>query len=170
MNEIYELQMMLRRIAQIDKSIEVVNPSGIYDRETEEAVSEVQAQNGLPVTGRVDGATWDIITALFTLAVGKITGGGEPLYIFPNAKYQIRAGEISDIVIAVQVILNAISHAYDDYGYIVPSGVYNTETQNAITHFQGINHLPQTGIVDSKTWDALAQNYNSFVNNPYYES
>ena len=45
MNEIYELQMMLRRIAQIDKSIEVVNPSGIYDRETEEAVSEVQEQN-----------------------------------------------------------------------------------------------------------------------------
>ncbi len=170
MNEIYELQMMLRRIAQIDKSIEVVNALVIYVRDREKAVWVLLELYVLPVSVRVVGASWDILTAFFTLAVGKITGGGEPLYIFPNAKYQIRAGEISDIVIAVQVILNAISHAYDDYGHIVPSGVYNTETQDAITHFQGINRLPQTGIVDSKTWDALAQSYNSFANNPYYES
>ncbi len=92
MNEIYELQVMLRRIAQIDKCIDVVNPSGVYDRETADAVSELQEQNGLPVTGRVDNATWDMITALFTAAVGRITGGGTPLYVFPHSNYAVKAG------------------------------------------------------------------------------
>ena len=169
MNEIYELQVMLRRIAQIDKCIDVVNPSGVYDRETADAVSELQGQNGLPGTGRVDNATWDMITALFTAAVGRITGGGTPLYVFPHSNYAVKAGEISDIVMAVQLMLNALSHVYDDYYEISPSGVYNTETKDAVTHFQGINRLPQTGVVDAKTWDAIANNYNAFVNNPYYE-
>ena len=56
MNEIYELQVMLRRIAQIDKCIDVVNPSGAYDRETAYAVSELKEKKGITVTGREENA------------------------------------------------------------------------------------------------------------------
>lgn len=169
MNEIYELQVMLRRIAQADNNIATVNPSGVYDKSTANAVSEVQEQNGLPVTGRVDYATWNIITALFSLAMGKFSEN-TPLRIFPDASYIADTGEISDLVMIIQLLLNALSSSYDEYRHIKPSGIYDDETKSAVRHFQEVNRLPQTGKVDSDTWDAIAHSYNTFANNKYYES
>ncbi len=169
MNEIYELQVMLRRIAQADNNIAMVNPSGIYDKSTAKAVSEVQEQNGLPVTGNVDFATWNIITALFSLAMGRFSEN-TPVSVFPNVSYIADSGEISDLVMIIQLLLNALSSSYDNYHEIKPSGIYDDETKDAVRHFQKVNLLPQTGAVDSDTWDAIANSYNTFSNNRYYES
>ena len=38
---------------------------------------------------------------------------------------------------------------------IVPDGIYGEETENAVSVFQGLQGIPQTGRVDERTWKAL---------------
>ena len=63
--EVYELQYMLRKIAQITGIIPLVNTDGIYGADTREAVRSLQSQNGLSPTGEVDKATWDKIFEIY---------------------------------------------------------------------------------------------------------
>jgi len=57
-------------------------------------------------------------------------------------------GEKSDIIYIIQIILSAISVAYDEFENILPSGTYDGKTADAIREFQRINNIPETGIVD----------------------
>ena len=58
---IYDLQVCLRRIQQENDHPQPLVPDGIFGAETAEAVRAHQRQNGLPVSGQVDRATWDSI-------------------------------------------------------------------------------------------------------------
>lgn len=57
---IYDLQVCLRRIQQENDHPQPLVPDGIFGAETAEAVRAHQRQNGLPVSGQVDRATWDL--------------------------------------------------------------------------------------------------------------
>jgi peptidoglycan hydrolase-like protein with peptidoglycan-binding domain len=76
--EVYELQHMLRKIAQITGGVPLINTDGIYGEATREAVSVFQQENGLPVTGEVDKATWDRIFAVYKDSV-YATAQAEPI-------------------------------------------------------------------------------------------
>lgn len=89
---------------------------------------------------------------------------------FPNPDYKTHLGEKSDIVYIIQIILSAVAVVYDDFENIVPSGVFDQETSDAIRRFQELNRLPVTGIVDKQTWNTLANNYNIFSDNSDYTS
>ena len=52
----------------------IPNPDGIYDENTQEAVSVFQSVFGLPVNGRVDYATWYKISYLYTAVRRMIAG------------------------------------------------------------------------------------------------
>ena len=39
----------------------LINPDGLFEAETTEAVSLFQRQNGLPITGVIDFATWTLL-------------------------------------------------------------------------------------------------------------
>ena len=55
---VFELQTMLRRMIFISQNIKRINPDGIFGTETTEAVKSFQALKNLPVTGDVDFETW----------------------------------------------------------------------------------------------------------------
>lgn len=55
---VFELQTMLRRMSFISQNIKRINPDGIFGVETTEAVKSFQALKNLPVTGDVDFETW----------------------------------------------------------------------------------------------------------------
>jgi len=63
--EIYELQTMLRKIAQEDGGLIILNPDGIFGPETENTVKQFQSQRGLPITGVVNFATWTAIAKAY---------------------------------------------------------------------------------------------------------
>ena len=90
---------------------------------------------------------------------------GIAIYPFPGANYKTFIGEKSDIIYIIQILLSAIAVVYDDFETIVPSGTFDQKTSDAVGRFQKFNQLPITGIVDKRTWDALANNYNTFSDN-----
>ena len=166
-NEVYELQSKLRRIAQINGDMSIIIADGIFGPDTEEAVRDFQAIYGLPPTGTVDYATWNKVMEEYGDALYKISPG-IAIFPFPGGDYVTHLGEKSDIIYIIQIILSAVAVVYDDFENISPSGTYDTETADAVRRFQKLNQLPQTGMVDKRTWDSLAQNYNIFADNESY--
>lgn len=166
---ILELQNMLRRISQMEHRLPLVNPSGVYDETTREAVRLFQTEAGLPPTGEVDYATWNAILACYRGCESCMTPD-VPIYPFPGRGYRTFPGEKSPVVLIIQIILDAISTTYDAFYDVRPTGIYDQNTQDAVSEFQKINRLPETGVVNDETWDALAESYNTYDGNTSYQS
>jgi peptidoglycan hydrolase-like protein with peptidoglycan-binding domain len=165
-NEVLELQNMLRLISQADGNLPLVNPDGIFGPETEAAVIAFQREAGLPANGIVDFATWNAIFHAYMNASRMISL--RPIQPFPSGSYEIHRAERSDIVFFIQLMLSALAVAIDDFDDIVPTGIYDEKTENAITEFQKKHGIPANGIVDRQTWDALARSYNHIFGNALY--
>jgi peptidoglycan hydrolase-like protein with peptidoglycan-binding domain len=165
--EIYELQTMLRLLAQTDGSIPSVNPDGIFGPETERAVLAFQGNMGLLQTGTVDFQTWTAITKAYRTAQ-TMTQRGLAFFPFPANGYTVSKNEKSDLVCIIQIMLSGVGVAYDLFSDIGISGIYDTETESAVRAFQKFNRLPQTGTVDVFTWNRLASAHNLLATNPIY--
>lgn len=162
-----ELQEMLRVISREDPALPVINPDGMYGRETAEAVRIFQSRRGLSPTGTVDAETWDAIVRE-AAAVTEELSGGAPISPFPSASYVTKSGERSPIVYIIQAMLTEICPAYDGVPTEHITGVYDEETEKCVKLFQKYNRLEQTGQVDKKTWNALAKSFNVFAFNNNY--
>ena len=65
----------------------------------------------------------------------------------------LKIGDSGNDVKIIQNQLNSISKNYPAINYIImPSGVFDTQTENAVKKFQEIFFLPVTGQVDKATW------------------
>lgn len=70
---------------------------------------------------------------------------------------------------SLQAMLYEISYHYPSIPRLVPNGVFGEETLEAVMVFQREFHLPVTGKVDNKTWDAIVLAYtqvSSALENP----
>ncbi len=63
--DVRNLQTYLRGIADDSGAISPVAVTGIFDEATKNAVAALQEQNGLPPTGNVGPATWNLIRRLY---------------------------------------------------------------------------------------------------------
>ncbi len=161
---ISELQRYLREIYHSDGSVPLVNPDGIYGAETTTAVRKFQSDNGIPVTGKVDNATWN---AIYTAYLKALENNSPPRGIYPFPKYgnyEIYEGENSDTVAIIQLMLKVLSDFYDDIDGNERDGIYNEKTMNDIKTFQKRAGIPITGIINKLTWNALASEYNRLGN------
>lgn len=55
------IQFLLLELTRDYDEFGDIEKSGIYDRVTQNAVADFQSRNGLPMTGNVDGKTWDAL-------------------------------------------------------------------------------------------------------------
>jgi len=156
------LQKMLRLLWLVtgDEGYEV-GVSGTFGEGTEMAVRHFQAENGLPVTGVADLATWEAIRAEYE-RLAFLAEPPMPIYPFLRERSGVvRFGERSDLVAIIQLMLDALDPLYD-FAYVPKSGIFDSATVEAVRKFQTINDLPSpSGAVDRLTWNALAEEYNS---------
>lgn len=76
---------------------------------------------------------------------------------FPGFTLQI--GSQNNYVRTIQNQLNAISNSYPAVPKVAEDGIYGEATANAVRTFQQIFGLPQTGVVDFKTWYEISRVY-----------
>ena len=162
-DRIYEAQKYLRELHYDDSRAEklpLVNPDGIYGEETRTAVREFQRMYGLPITGSINYATWTALYAEYLLSKERAERPA-PVFHFPEEHgYMTAVGENSDIVAIIQFILRTLAHEYDDIAGKPPSGVYDDQTIKDIRSFQNTHGIPESGMVDKRTWNSLAAAYN----------
>ena len=73
--------------------------------------------------------------------------------------YDLNIGASGNKVLQIQEQLNAIAQAYPALPAISEDGIYGQATKNAVSKFQSIFGLPQTGIVDYPTWYKIQEIY-----------
>ena len=161
---IYEVQEYLRFLAKNGYPLPLVIPDGIYGAETRGAVSVFQGLVSLPVTGRVDYATWQALVSAYETAK-RITDPSLPIYPFEEvlSDRKVSEGDRFLLVYIIQVILQTIS-AFWNIEQQAITGIYDAQTVSNIRAFQRANGLTETGEVDRLTWDRLARAYNKYLN------
>ncbi len=76
---------------------------------------------------------------------------------YPNETLQV--GSNNKYVKTIQNQLNAISRSYPAIPKVREDGIYGESTAEAVRTFQSIFGLPQTGVVDFKTWYEISRVY-----------
>lgn len=66
---------------------------------------------------------------------------------------------IEQPVRSLQTMLRVIAEDDPQLPTVVPDGIYGPTTMVAVTAFQRRQNIPITGIVDERTWDAIALAY-----------
>lgn len=73
--------------------------------------------------------------------------------------YDLTIGSSGPKVRQMQEQLNRIAQNYPSIPTVTPDGIYGPQTAEAVSTFQGIFRLPQTGVVDYPTWYQISQIY-----------
>ena len=158
---IIEIQNNLRELTKAGWALPSIIADGIYGEQTRKAVRQFQLTQELPVTGRVDLITWQVLRAAADRSRWE-RSPASPIYPWnrPLAGGTANPGERTDLIYIVQIMLRE-SVAYD---FELPlTGVLDDATSRALRRFQQINGLTVTGQVDRSTWDALADAYNKYL-------
>lgn len=160
------LQRYLRRLSEEGdgNGMFSVPIDGIFDTQTEAAVSEFQRTRRLPVTGRADRVTWDTLFREYEILVRE---NDTRIYadFFPSAppNYQTEFGEQSPFISLLQFVLDELRVSYDTLPQFEMSGTFDGDTSLAVKEFQRIHSLPITGRVNLNTWNRLSDAYNRHV-------
>jgi len=155
---IRSLQTMLRVIAEDDPGHLKLIPDGIYGPETAAAIIRFQQKHRLPPTGVTDQGTWDAIVEAFEPALIR-QDSAWPLNILLDPGQVIRRNEHHPNVFLIQGILAALSEIYGSISRPKLTGTLDEATADALTSFQRISGLPETGHIDKITWKHLALQY-----------
>ncbi|MGM9534869.1 MAG: spore cortex-lytic germination protein SleC, partial [Intestinibacter sp.] len=76
---------------------------------------------------------------------------------YPGTSLQV--GSEGSYVRTIQNQLNAISNSYPAVPKVAEDGIFGEQTAEAVRTFQKIFGLPQTGVVDFKTWYEISRVY-----------
>lgn len=155
---IRSLQTMLRVLSEDDRRLPTVVPDGIYGPSTMHAVTAFQRMYGLPVTGVADQSTWERIVEAYEPALIRV-GKAEPIEIILDPGQVFRFGDSSPYIYLLQGMLTQLS--LDHPRIVAPgnSGLIDTPTASALSGFQSLAGLPETGELDKITWKHLVKQF-----------
>lgn len=158
---IIEIQRNLRELHNAGWEIQSIVADGIYGDHTRETVRQFQTIQSLPVTGIVDYLTWQVLQT--TAAIQR--ANRHPAAPICPWNRPLKDGttleeERTDLIYLAQLMLQE-SVAYDIE--LPLTGVLDAPTRDALGHFQLLNGLPASGVLDRDTWNALADAYNKYL-------
>lgn len=154
------IQYFLSYLAEFYSEIPQIDVDGVFGVQTENAVKDFQRLFELPVTGRVDLATYD---ALYRTYLGFIQTlpfkylDGE---IYPYPGIPLRRGAESEVVRLLQEYLDYISQFIDQIPSVSPTGYFGQRTEESVIAFQRLYGIEPNGTVGAQTWNAITSLYN----------
>ena len=163
--EVKRIQISLNRISKNYPAIpKIAYPDGIFDVQTEAAVKKFQEIFNLTQDGVIGKATWYKIVYIYS-SVKKLSELDSEGVSASNVSNQFQdtldVGSTGAGVKLVQYYLSFIAQFNDFIPAVTQDGVYGQATKNAVSAFQQSVGLPQTGVVDEATWNALYSSYKS---------
>lgn len=156
---IAEILGLLYEIALRDSRIPIVLPQREYTDEAALAVRAYQEAYGLPVTGEIDGETWDSIVKTYH----ELTDSALPLRVFPAGGARMQRGDSGEQVQLVQSLLNLAAKRFRNLDAVPVTGEYDAATEAAVRKLQQLSGLPETGVLDRQTWNRIAALFNSMT-------
>ena len=153
------VQVSLNRISQAYPAIpKIPTVDGIFGARTEAAVRKFQEVFNLAVDGIVGKATWYALVRLYTAvtSLSELRSQGQRFYANSWANNNpLQQGETGVRVEHLQYMLNTLSAYIPEIPSVTIDGIFGTNTRNAVIAAQRRFGLPQTGVVNSQTWDEI---------------
>lgn len=162
-NDVRTIQVQLNRISRNYPAIpKIESPDGTFGIQTEEAVKAFQSIFNLNVTGMVDKATWYKIAYIYTSVKRLAELNSEGLSIEEVSKQyseELRIGMDGSEISNLQYYLAVVGAYYQSVQPVDITGYFGEQTEASVKSFQKVFGLPETGIVDRRTWNDLYRAY-----------
>lgn len=162
-NDVKRIQLSLNRIGKNYPAIpKIAFPDGIFDVETENAVKEFQEIFNLTPDGIVGKATWYKIVFVYNgvKRLSELDSEGVSISALSSQfKSELKEGDRGNEVRVLQYYLTFIAEFNNFIPTINPDGIYGPQTAETVRVFQSSVGLPQTGVVDETTWNAIYSSY-----------
>ena len=153
------VQTELNRISQSYPAIPKVNPvDGIFGARTEAAVRKFQEVFGLTVDGIVGRATWYALVRIYVAVtrLAELRSQGQKYYVNSwAAANPIQRGDRGIKVEHLQYMLSVLGAFIPEIPEVAIDGIFGPNTYSAVIAAQKRFGLPQTGVVNAATWDAI---------------
>lgn len=162
------IQASLNRISQNYPAIpKIANVDGIFGSRTEASVRAFQEVFGLEPDGIVGRATWYALVRLYTAVtrLSELRSQGQQFYAISwNPDNALQVGSTGDQVRQLQYRLSILAEFIPGIPNVSVDGIYGPATRAAVLAAQRRFRLPETGIVDKATWDAIYDQYSGIEN------
>lgn len=162
------IQTELNRISQNYPSIPKVYPvDGIFGAQTENAVRRFQQIFNLQSDGIVGQATWYALVRLYTAVtnLSELRSQGQRYYAISWATTNpIRQGDRGIRVEQLQYMLQVLAAYIPSIPSISVDGIFGPATRDAVLAAQRRFALPQTGVVNYDTWEAIYDQFSGIEN------
>jgi peptidoglycan hydrolase-like protein with peptidoglycan-binding domain len=164
------MAMYLNTISKNYPAIPKITPvSNVYNIDTEAAVRKFQEIFNLPVTGVIDNATWMKIIYIYTSVKKLAELDSRGASIAENSVGRLPEMKLGDSGVWIQrldYLLAVVSSYYRDVMTLDSNNdVFDEATENSVKSFQKLFGLPETGVVDSRTWGQLLRAYRGIAEN-----
>jgi len=165
------IQTELNRISQNYPAIpKIPTVDGIFGSRTESAVRKFQEVFNLTPDGIVGPATWYALVRIYTAvtSLSELRSEGQRFYANSWAlNNPIRQGETGIRVEHLQYMLSVLSAYIPSIPPLAVDGIFGNATRAAVIAAQRRFGLPETGIVDSKTWDEIYDQFSGIENTSF---
>lgn len=165
------IQVALNRIAQNYPAIpKIATVDGIFGSRTEATVRAFQRIFNLTPDGIVGPATWYAIVRLYTAVteLAELRSQGQQFYAInwspPNA---LQEGNTGEKVRQLQYMLSVLASYIPSIPSLSVDGIYGSGTRSAVLAVQRRFGLPETGVVDSQTWDEIYDQFSGIENTTF---
>ncbi len=158
------IQIVLNLIRQTYSAIPPIpEENGIFDEYTEAAVKKFQSIFELTPDGIVGNATWysmiRLVVSIFRLA--ELNAASIDFdAIGTQFDYELSPGDTGFPIELMQYYLQYIAQFNGYVSSPERTGTYDSATEQAVRDFQRFSGLPQTGIIDKATGEAI---YNAYA-------
>lgn len=166
--DVVVLQVALNRIAQNYPAIpKIATVDGIFGSRTEATVRAFQQIFGLTPDGIVGPGTWYTVVRLYTAVteLAELRSLGQQFYAInwspPNA---LQSGSTGDKVRQLQYMLSILATYISGIPPVSIDGFFGPATRSAVLAAQRRFGLPETGVVDSQTWDEIYDQFSGIEN------
>ncbi len=166
-NDVLAVQLRLNRVSVNYPSIpKIPSPDGYFGIETVDAVEEFQSNFDLTVDGLVGKATWYKLQLIYAAVkrLNELRSEGlrysEIPLVYPE---NLSPGASGEGVKATQYMLRYIAQYENTVPFLTVTGLYDAATEEAVKGFQRTYGLPDSGIVDAKTYARIFDVYNALI-------
>ena len=163
---VIELQGYLRTIQRTRQGSTTVPQDGYYGAATTAGVRQFQQEEGLPVTGQVDAATWEALYRVYTAIT---TAAQPPTPIVGKGNTPLAEGDRGDPVLFLNAMIARLARVYNNLPDAPPDSRYTADTAYAVRDIQEWAGLPVTGETDTATWNAVTALYNALPREVLFE-